>query len=1425
MQQLFNIYYKEVGAQRVQNLANPKIIDFISFPRSSVYHHLTHDESKDLDASKLYYKGYSSRIAVDYVTESDFLDGGARRVNFVIKTAVKSFHINNKAFQYRPDAIDVIRDPNVLIVQNYNYLNDSVKYMMATLTPYYTFKNQYSTLLANINRLCGISDRQHFMFIDVPRDIPHISILESYKDKVNSGLLTLFETREKLLILELYKWLSYEDHDKSIFSKLEDKHLGKINIVFFNKTRKATVINLGYLSSWIKGHENLTAFSHTVQLEDVQLQKVFIHFLITVNITEDVEEIDIPDAGTISGDGDDEESIPGQIEVGDAYMLGNTSSIKQDTSDKQSEISDDIDDGLNAAEDLDKMMAQVDDDLNTLEKANQSKLAKKGIQVNGDGSLVETLVKKEYTEAEVNAEVFGNKTYQEKIKLAIDAAADTGRLSAADYKKLIKSAEAFDSLPDPYGSKQTMSSVNTVTVEDIQLKPNDTAMVVSDMVTEKYMSESSLQTFDKAYIKNVLKKDMLMMVTDLQQSGVIVTNYEVETNNSALGAFEVHELHLKPVDGMPSTLRFRVPVINEDGTFTAGGNKYSMRKQRVDVPIRKIDPITVALTSYYGKTFVAVSDKKANSTYDWILRNISKLSIMDNPIITDIGPANVYNNAFKAPYLYSFLSQNYKTFKIAGNLFSFDERDRETMFTDYASIEKNGNVVCGFTPKIEPIVMTVDEEFLIVRGGGTVSLGSLENILKIDKTKAPVDFTELRVFGKTIPVGVVLGYYIGLPKLLKLTKATYRIVEGRKQKDLQPHEYALTFADVSYIFSRKERSASLILSGFLEYEKIVKQYTADSFANKDVYFNLFDSKSMSSLYIRELDIFRQLFVDGITRTILLQMDMPTTFEGLLVRATELLTTYDHPDSQDLRCMRIRGYERIAGAVYSELATSIRQFRNKNISGRSKVDMSPFAVWSKIMKDAAIKIVEDINPIQNMKESEIVTYAGEGGRSKEAMNKESRAFHESDIGVISEASVDSTDVGINFYLSANPNFKDMRGLVKDSKNINPASMVSTSVLLAPGSSNDDVKRVNFIQIQQAHTIACRDYQQPMIRTGYEYVVANRTTDMFAFNADQDGKVISVDDKGIIVEFKNGDRRGVELGRLYGKAEGSVYPHDVMTGLKPGQSFSKGDNVAYNTGFFEADLLDPKRVVMKNSMTIRVALMETTQTHEDSCAISSKVSGMSTAKTTKMKSVTVSFKQNIHNVAKAGQDLMPNDIMMVLEDEITSTGQFDEASLDVLSDLSKQAVKSKYIGKLDKIEVLYHGSKDDMSPSLKALADKSDKDMAVLCKATGKPVITGEVNGEYRVSGTKLGVDKAEIKLYITISTLSGVGDKLVFANQMKSVISEVMDYKVHTESGQEIDAIFGVRSIMARVVNSPFIIGTTTTLLKKIAEKAVQIYKG
>ena len=468
------------------------------------------------------------------------------------------------------------------------------------------------------------------------------------------------------------------------------------------------------------------------------------------------------------------------------------------------------------------------------------------------------------------------------------------------------------------------------------------------------------------------------------------------------------------------------------------------------IPIKKIEPTIVAISSYYGKTFVNLNTRKSNNSVEYITKQINKQSIEQNGVVLKVGPANVFNSDFKAPYLYNALAEKYKIVQTKDLTLVFDYIERENIVKDKELLEKlesKGNRVIGYTNKNQPVVIDIENNFYIFNNTNLVSIGNIYDILTIDESLAPVDFVTVKVFGKDVPVVTVLGYLVGIRKLLKVLGVQYKVMEGKNFKNLLRDEYKISFKNETYIFSRRDRVSSLIISGLMEYEKELKKYTFDDLDNKDLYFNLLQSKGLGSIYIKEIEILDKLFVDSITKGILEDMDKPQTYRGLLIEATKMLTTYEHPNSQDQ--MRIRGYERISGFIYKELANSIRQYKNKSYSTRAKIDISPYQIWTKIMTDPSVKLVEDTNPIQALKEREVVTFVGEGGRSKESMSKRTRVYQPSDMGVISEATVDSADVGINAYLSANPNFKNLRGIIKENKEITPTTLLSTSALLAPG----------------------------------------------------------------------------------------------------------------------------------------------------------------------------------------------------------------------------------------------------------------------------------------------------------------------------------------------------------------------------------------
>lgn len=1086
MQLLYPIFYRQFGIRRPQGLFSPRLVSLQSLPRDSIIHYATFaDGVHDLDESKLYFQGYSKKIIVDYPEVLTGNRGVPKRTTVVIKNHIKPFHMKSKIFRYMRDHYKLINDSMTLLVFNYNYLDTAYRYVEMPMTPYNKWWNIEKTMWDNIEQVASSSNRNQFVFIDVPKELPSFSFLNVYSDKLNPGMLKIFDSPDKLFMLELWKWLSDSYRSNSVMSGLKSESYGKVNLVFTNSDNKSVIINLGYLNSWIKGQNNVTEFKNIAQFPAMQVQKLFLKLVMTlqeVTIPEEIiETSDIETTDSLKDKMDVEEEKELEEELRD-YENDNPPDEDQDLVDDSSysdlykgivasktTLSDVTDNEIDAPVDMfTKQLADIDDDISILERMNRKKLKEHGLHLDNSSTEVEQqpAIVEDIDPQEAHNEIYQSKDYDVLLKEQLDDYAEYGLLSASDYKKLSRDVDAYNELKDPYGSKKSIVEAMKIAPEDIQLDKEKITINAPDTVIDKSMLESSLISFTSDYVKNVMHKDMLSMTSSLQRSGVIIKKHEIEHENSALGSYENHTLEIRPIDGVASTLRFRVPKIDEDGRLVANGNKYIQRLQRVDKPIRKIDPHKVALTSYYGKNFVTRSQKKANSSIDWIIKRINIASITDGSHITNIAPAMVFDNNFNAPYIYNALAAHYKSFKAGKYTLVFDHNLREQLAKKYLpslelleALESDGKRLVGYVNSQEIIVVDNANDFYVYKQEMLTPIGNIFTLLQLPEQEAPVDFTEVRIFSKTVPVGVVLGYFIGFKKLLRFLNVAYRIVEGRKNKALEAHEYAISFKDESYVFSRKDQVAAMVLSGFLDYEKQIKQHLAEDFDNKDVYFNLLSSKGLSALYLRELELTDQLFVDPITKSILEDMNEPTTFRGLLIRATELLTYYHHEDSQDMSVMRIRGYERISGVVYKEMVAAIRQFKNRNIAGRSKVDMSPYQVWQTIMKDPAMKLVEDTNPIQNLKESEVVTYVGEGGRGKDSMNKKSRAYHPNDMGVISEATVDSSDVGVNAYLSANPNFKNLRGITTGNKTVSSAQLISTSALLAPSSDKDDVKRIN------------------------------------------------------------------------------------------------------------------------------------------------------------------------------------------------------------------------------------------------------------------------------------------------------------------------------------------------------------------------------
>lgn len=370
-----------------------------------------------------------------------------------------------------------------------------------------------------------------------------------------------------------------------------------------------------------------------------------------------------------------------------------------------------------------------------------------------------------------------------------------------------------------------------------------------------------------------------------------------------------------------------------------------------------------------------------------------------------------------------------------------------------------------------------------------------------------------------------------------------------------------------------------------------------------------------------------------------------------------------------------------------------------------------------------------------------------------------------------------------------------------------------------------KRIGFVSIQNAHTLSSDGYQQPIIRTGYEYLMPYKVGALYCVTAEEDGVVTAVTDKLISIEYKSGQKKSYRIGFTYGRMEGSCYKHELVTELIAGKRFKKGDYILYNTGFFEKDWLNQNRLVMKFGRVVTTAFTMSNEVYEDSSAISPELSKTMSTTHIKERIFVRSVKENIVDILPEGQKVSPNDVLFVIVDENADYTNLSASSIEKLKSISAVSPKAKTEGSVFRYEIKYNADFSDMSPSVKKLITRLDKEIFEETKGTSLEVKNNRVTSEYRSEGKNLLPGTFELKVFIENKISMGVADKGVFGNQAKSVVSETFSSNITTESGEKVDAMFSFRSVLNRTVLSPQTSAVVNRVVKKASKTAADIYFG
>lgn len=1443
-------WYQKVGVLNVNQFAKPRMfgIDKFLLPMASTYHYLS-DERFTLDIDNEIIRSNKGVKIVDFVeaynvTKYEDLIGVRGMSKRIISTEIREWFKGHRDFKNKLINASLIATPNNLNIIDYSVMDERYLYKPTYVAPYARWYNTRKAVYAKMVEDINKTKRHQFIELQVPTKLFPLSVVKQILEDYDRGVISPFghyirknilqkiqDDSANLDLVDLILLFS-PNRKYSLLGTIPNEQLDKVNFILRSGAKYA-IVNVGKLYSFVRTKENIENKVRSMVLDEEQTYRRLLAMFMNVSSARTIgslaDEIEIDD----SIDADDVN------ELTEDSLIDPTNNIQIDVSkltrnkDHNFKV-DNVGTGSGKIELNKTTITKADGTVTESGKAiklDEELTESLDESIEKDLQQLESLYKQEEIEDQYDEDLYTNYVppSTDPVEAILEEAQDkaaAGLLSAAEFRRFATKAERFKKMTDPFSGEGTLAEAIKIEPEDLLIKDRKLTDDIRG-VLDKSMLSSSLEQLDAKYIKDILNKDIANMVLMFQRAGVIVDNYTVTDHEDFNDSYKVHSVRLIPVTGEPSTVKFRIPNVSEDGTFKAGGVIYRMRRQHCDLPVRKVKYNEVAMTSYFSKMFVKRSER-ANFDYRAWLGNqlVAKGVNQADEDITNIILGDKTRMDIEAPRAYTAISARTSYFVSKDFEFNFDF-DKIPEWFEGLEVSSGIPIARKLGKEKAYLVLGEDGEVIQVSNGSSEPMGSIEHVLGI-KNDPPVDMVEVGLLGKNIPLGLILAYEAGLGNMLKTLKVNYRTVKRGSPLKLTNEEFAVRFEDESLIFSRKEPVNALLFSGFNRFHREIKMFSRYDFDKKDAFGALFDMIKVGSRKLREVDFMMKMWIDPVTMSYLEQKQLPTDMFHLFVYAVSLLVNDKHSDQTDIAEMRDRGYERIAGMVYSEMVKSLRGYRSRPNSANAAVNMNPFEVWMNILQDQTVLQIEQSNPIQSMKDAEVAVYRGAGGRDARSMTAPARKFHRNAIGVVSEANVDNGDVGTITYSSADPNYDTVRGTSTrvDMEDPQTAQVFSTSFLLAPGADMDDPKRISFISIQNSQTTHCVGYTPMPTRTGYERVMIHRTPAIHGRTSRDDGVVESVTDK--VIQIRNGDGTltAYELGRQYGKWSGKVMPHNLVTHLKVGDKVKKGDPLLFNTNYFTGDYLDPKQVLYKGGVLCRTALIECNETFEDSSAITKQFAEKLVTTGTHVRNIRVDFTQEIRNMIKVGETTNSDSILCTIYEPLAGMSDaYNDEALNTLQDISSDNPTAKYRGVIEKIEVLYCGDPEDMSPSLQLLTDKSDTALYKLNKAMKKPSIDGSVEEGYRIDNIPMTRGSACIRVYITGPVGMGIADKVVFGNQMKSTIGSIITDNFTDADDKPVDAIFGYDSLLRRIVLSAEFMGTLNTVLVEVGNRAVKAYEG
>lgn len=969
--------------------------------------------------------------------------------------------------------------------------------------------------------------------------------------------------------------------------------------------------------------------------------------------------------------------------------------------------------------------------------------------------------------------------------------------------------------------------------------------------------ESKFVNFDRSYNSKKLEQDIDNCVGMLSNATfkVFVTKKEVEDTSTSLDLKRTITYHLEDVNGKKMKLKFDIPVIYDDHFMMIKGNRKILQHMLVLKPLVKTGKGEVQIVSNYQKMFImrkGSMDLRTNTLLRFLLNKNAK---NDLKVITGNGVAT--NKNYRSTLEYNAIASKVIYFEIGESRFILDTLMLDKIISeekiDISKIDRKKDIIIGIDNDKKPIVMKVTDSFVETiisylpedfknvfhRQGGKYNGGKL------------LMYSETKPLSKRLPLILLLLYWEGFSKVMQKANIEYKVIPKSEFEidNVDLYEWGITDLDDGYIqWKRYPPENSMLMNGLNTLP--IYQYSIDDLDNKEIYTFLLTNIYSFANQAYNLDQYYDFMIDPITKEILQDFHLPTDLVELCLLANKMLRTDEHSTESDMGNMRIRGNEILAYHTYKVITDAYNTYRKtQHRKNPQPISIKQDAVISSIMNQSASAMTDasSLNPVLEISKLRAITYKGENGMNMEhAFKLNIRSYNESMLGIMGITTSPDAGVGINRQLTLEPNVTSTRGYLNVSgeehvNELNSAQLLSPSELLTPlGVQHDDPTRTSMAYKQTMYMVLVDDSDPVLIGNGAEKILPYHLSSDFVINAEDDGKVIEINENFLVVQYDNGKYRTIDMNPQFKKnsAAGFYIKSQLITDLKPGDSFKKNTILAWDDKAFKKEGHSPE-VSMRLGPLIKVAIVPEWDIYEDSAPISKRASErMATdmvmpIKVSLHKDAFVSKMMKVGDHVNAGENVIVFDNYHEDPMVMKMIQELREEEREEIIEQNSNKKTSHYTGEIVGIDVITTVPVEDLSESLQKIVkenwkklEKRDKilekyknpedlnyyksgNVISTSREIVKPDYNGKVKGEYVEDGVL-------ITFHVGFKDFMSRGDKLASQFALKStnshVIEEGLEPWSESRPDEPIDLIVAPLSISARKTPSIFLAMFTNKIL-------------